>query len=250
VLKITIVGKGRLGRSLHEIFAMHQLQVQLLGRSPSLAGDEDVVLIAVPDDRIASVAGSLNTKAVILHCSGVTDWRCLRPHQPAGWFHPLMTFPGPEVCLPDLKGVPIAIDGDPVARELAHELARRIEATALPVPGDPRLYHCAAVLAGNLTTVLFAQACRVLERAGVPADQTGEVLLPLAQASLRNAAAHADRSLTGPAVRGDTQTLHQHRDALSEHGFDDMRILYDALTEHAQSLGKDLTSSDRIRKER
>ena len=228
---------------------MHQLQTELLGRSPSLSGSEDVVLIAVPDDRIASVAGSLNTEAVILHCSGVTDWRCLRPHQPAGWFHPLMTFPGPEVCLPELKDVPIAIAGDPLAREVANQLAQKIQAKALPVPGDPRLYHCAAVLAGNHATVLFTEACRVLEQAGVPAHQTGEVLLPLAQASLRNAAAHAERSLTGPAVRGDTQTLLQHRNALSEHGFDDVRILYDALTEHAQSLGKGLTSSERIRKE-
>ena len=248
-MKITIIGKGRLGRSLHQLFGMHELETELLGRSPSLSGNEDAVLIAVPDDRIASVAASLDTEAVILHCSGVTDWRCLRPHRPAGWFHPLMTFPGPEVCLPDLKGVPIAIDGDPVACDLARQLAERIQAEPLPVPRDPRLYHCAAVLAGNPATVLFRQACRVLEQAGVPADQTGEILLPLAQASLRNAAAHADRSLTGPAARGATQTLNEHRNALSDHGLDDVRILYDALTERGQSLGKALTSSERIRKE-
>ena len=95
-MKITIVGKGRLGLSLHTLFANHNIETTLLGRSTALRGDEDGVLLAVPDDAIEAVARSLRTDAPVLHCSGATDWRVLRPHQPAGRFHPLMTFPGPS----------------------------------------------------------------------------------------------------------------------------------------------------------
>ena len=248
-MKITIIGKGRLGRSLHALFSNRGMETVLLGRSPTLPDEADGVLLAVPDYAIEEAAASLRTGAPVLHCSGAIDWRVLRPHQPAGRFHPLMTFPGPELSLPDMADVPIAIDGDPEAVDLAVQIAERILATPLHIPGDPRLYHCAAVMAGNHTTVLFQEACRILEKAGIPADQTGAFLKPLALAAIRNAATDPGRALTGPIVRGDTSTLEQHRDALMEKGADATRILYDAITEFAQSRVDNSISSAMIRKE-
>ena len=71
-------------------------------------------------------------------------------------------------------------------------------------------------MAGNFATVLLAEAARVLEKAGVPAEQCGEALAPLAVQSLRNAAHDPSGSLTGPAARGDHQTVDAHRLALAE----------------------------------
>ena len=79
-----------------------------------------------------------------------------------------MTFPGPEIEVPELKGVAAAVDGDAEAREAAREIAGLLGMRAFEVPGDRRLYHAAAVIAGNYATVLLAEAASVLSAAGVP----------------------------------------------------------------------------------
>src|SRR5690606_24106560 len=138
----------------------------------------------------------------VLHCSGALPVDILRPHQPAGSLHPLMTFPGPALGLPALDGVPAAIDGDPEALAFATALVASLGMRPLRVTGDRRLYHAAAVIAGNFATVLLAHASEALAAAGVPADQAGEALLPLALESLRSAASDPAARLTGPVARG------------------------------------------------
>ncbi len=227
-MRVGIVGAGRLGRSLAALAERAGLSVELAGRGGD--PDVDVVLLTVPDRAIAEAAALITRAPIVLHCSGATGVDVLRPHAPAGSLHPLMTFPGVH-ALPALAGVPAAIDGDPEAVRAATAIAVRLGMTPLHVPGDRRLYHAAAVIAGNFATVLFAEAARVLEAAGVPPDRATEALLPLALQSLRNAAADPDLALTGPAARGDAAVLAAHREALAEAGLEDVRALYDALTE-------------------
>jgi predicted short-subunit dehydrogenase-like oxidoreductase (DUF2520 family) len=153
----------------------------------------------------------------------------LHPHHPSGSLHPLMTFPGPEVAVPDLTGVPAAIAGDPEARAVAELLARDLGLAPFEVPGDRRLYHAAAVIAGNFATILLGEAARVLEVAGVPRDQCLGILAPLALRSVDNARHGVRAALTGPIARGDHATLERHRAALEEHDLRDVRELYDAV---------------------
>ncbi len=102
------------------------------------------------------------------------------------------------------------------------------------MPGDRRLYHAAAVIAGNLATVLVGEAARVLAAAGVPEERALEVLAPLAEASVRNARHGVAEALTGPISRGDEQTLEHDRAALNEHGFGDLEQVYDTLVRQAR----------------
>jgi predicted short-subunit dehydrogenase-like oxidoreductase (DUF2520 family) len=190
----------------------------------------------VPDGAIDAVARQVKPGGIVLHCSGSRTVAVLRPHRPAGSFHPLMTFPGPEVALPDLCGVSATLAGDPEAIAAGRELADDLGMRAIEVPGDRRLYHCAAVVAGNFATVLLAEAARVLEAAGVPSDQAPGILAPLALASLRNAAEDPRSALTGPAVRGDIETIAAHRLALREAGMDHLAEMYGVLTESATRL--------------
>jgi predicted short-subunit dehydrogenase-like oxidoreductase (DUF2520 family) len=235
---VSIIGTGRLGRSLDVLLRQSDrvdCEVELLGRD-GVPG-APVVLLAVPDGAIAEAARRIPEGRVALHCSGTTPVDVLRPHQPAGSFHPLMTFPGPDVGLPDLAGVPAAIDGDPEARAAARALADALSMRAIIVPGDRRLYHAAAVIAGNFATVLLAEASRVLAGAGVDPDEAPALLAPLAVQSLKNAGEKGPAAaLTGPVARGDTATLDGHRDALLAAGLDDLVPLYDALTGRARRL--------------
>lgn len=233
-MDVVIVGAGRLGRSLHLLLPAAGVPTRLVGRGAPVPSDTDTILLCVPDSAVASVAAITPAGPVLLHCSGALDLEPLRPRSPVGSLHPLMTFPGPELGLPVLTGVPAAVAGDPEAVAVARALARRLGLVPFEVPGDRRLYHAAAVIAGNFATVLLGEAARVLEAAGVPPDQAVGALIPLAEQSVRNARQGAARALTGPVARGDEETLDRHRRALDEHGLHEIRELYDRLVAAAR----------------
>jgi len=242
-LRIGIVGPGRLGRSLGSLLADAGHEVTLHGRG-SPPGDADVVLLTVPDGAVADVARALSPGPVVLHCAGALDTDVLAPHRRRGSFHPLMTFPGPEVALPDPRGVPVALAGTDEARSRGRELADALGMRAFEVPGDRRLYHAAAVMAGNLVTVLMDEAASVLARAGVDRATAFEVLRPLAERSVANAHHGLRRALTGPIARGDDATLAGHRLALSAH-HPVALALYEPLVAFAKSkLAADITATE------
>ena len=238
-LKVSLIGAGRLGRSLSALLEQAGVVTELLGRDDRLSGASDAVLLTVSDRAIVPLAETLDTHVPVLHCSGALDWRMLRPRQPIGWFHPLMTFPGPDVQLPDLNGVPVAVDGDPAALACAERITKALGAQAIHVPGDVRLYHCAAVLAGNFSTLLVQAAARSMAGAGVTEKEALAWLRPLMQASIDNAVRQPETALTGPAARGDQETIDAHRAALHEAGLTEVIDLYDHLTKHSKSFVTD-----------
>jgi len=236
-MKIGIVGPGRLGSSLAHLLSHTTHQVTTFTRDDLEGrGACEVLLLTVPDSEIAAAARASARGPVVLHCSGATPVDVLRPHEPAGSLHPLMTFPGPELGPPDLTGVPAAVAGDPRAVDIATSLATDLGLRPFSVPGDRRLYHAAAVMAGNFATVLLADSATTLAAAGVPEDQAAGLLLPLALASLQNAGKKPVSALTGPAVRGDHGTIARHRQALAEAGLDEIDVIYAALTHRAAEL--------------
>ena len=233
-MHVAIVGPGRLGRSLHALLPPAGHDAVLVGRSGAVPAGTGVVLLTVPDPSVPSVAATVPLGPVLLHCAGSLSHDVLRPHPIVGSLHPLMTFPGPEVALPELAGVPAAVAGDPPAVAIARQLAADLGMVPFHVPGDRRLYHAAAVMAGNLTMVLMAQATRVLEHAGVAPEEARRVLVPLAISSVQNSVHPLSSALTGPIARGDRDALERHRAALADAGLDHLRALYDQLVTIAE----------------
>ena len=224
---LVIVGPGRLGRSATEILSKAGYPVVLIGRDTSIPA-ADVTWLTVPDREVAAVAQDVPPGGVILHASGALDVDVLRPHQTVGSLHPLMSFPGPERGLPS-GDVPAAISGDEAACVAARRLALQLGFTPFTVEGDRRLYHAAAVLAGNFTTTLLVQASRALAACGVPEDEARHLLAPLASASLTNTIAMGADALTGPVARGDEAVIANHQRALDELD-PEIAELYRALT--------------------
>lgn len=233
---LTLVGGGRLGRSLHALLTEAGWDVTVVGRA--LTDDwAPIVLLTVPDAAVSTVAAAVPAGVTVLHSAGSLGLDALGPHAGTGGsFHPLMTFPGPERGLPDLAGVPAALAGSAAALDAGRKLAYALGMVPLTVPGDRRLYHAAAVMAGNFATVLLADAAALLAAAGVPRHEAGRALLPLAQASLQSAASDPAASLTGPVARGDEKTIEAHIAAMQGAGLDGSLELYQALTHRARQL--------------
>ncbi len=234
-LELVIVGPGRLGRSAEMLLSGTKTTLVLVGRGASIPSSP-LTWLTVPDSAIAGAAAAVPRGGIVLHASGATGLDPLRPHPVVGSLHPLMTFPGPEISMPTDTEVPAAVAGDPDAVEAAKALALLLGFTPFEVRGDRALYHAAAVMAGNFTTVLLGEASRVLSQAGVPEDQAPALLAPLALESIRNAAAAGPGpALTGPVARGDEDVIARHRAALAD-GPQITRQAYEALLLAARNL--------------
>ena len=231
---VRVVGRGRAGGALAGALAAVGWDVEAApGTAAVAAAGVDLVVLAVPDGAIATVAAAVTPgAAVVAHLSGSLGLDVLAPHARRAAVHPLVALPNPEVGAERLRaGAWFAVAGDPVAAEVVAALGGR----AVVVPDDQRAaYHAAACIASNHLVALLGQVERVAAGVGVPL----EAYLDLARATIDNVAALGPAAaLTGPAARGDTATLDRHRAALD--GLDPSeRPAYDAMVAEAQRLAR------------
>jgi predicted short-subunit dehydrogenase-like oxidoreductase (DUF2520 family) len=175
-----------------------------------------LVWIAVPDRSIQEVARRLSSgsrNSVVMHVSGALGASALVPLAAEGCrvgaFHPLRAFPQVEPDPTAAAGTFFALDGDPEARSLGRRLAEAFGGVAGVVPEEQRtLYHWAATLAAGGVTTLLATAQAVGGRIGLP-ESALRGYGRLAAGALEAAASEPDPSaaITGPAVRGDWETI-------------------------------------------
>jgi len=106
-------------------------------------------------------------------------------------------------------------------------------------------YHAAAVFVANYPVTLLAEAKALMERAGVPAATAQRALLQLLRGTLNNLNGGAPQdALTGPAVRGDVQTIERHLNVLKDDP--DLQQLYRRLADRTLALA---VESGRLTKE-
>jgi predicted short-subunit dehydrogenase-like oxidoreductase (DUF2520 family) len=174
----------------------------------------DIIILCVADDAIPAVARLLRPYAAhLLHVSGSATLAALGAGS-NGVFYPLMTFPAGRT--PDWHGVKVFTEAShPYLEVLFPELAFRLQVEALPADSYQRFrLHIAAVFANNFTVASFRAAQYLLEEAG----QQRETLLPLMRATFELLLSEdANEIQTGPAQRGDKETLAAHIRALDSH---------------------------------
>jgi predicted short-subunit dehydrogenase-like oxidoreductase (DUF2520 family) len=231
-MRVVVLGVGRLGGSLLPLLRAAGVDVVGWSRGESVPRGADVYWITTRDDSVAEVARQLPPDAVALHAAGAHGPELLGDRRERGVLHPLMTFPGPALGLPDLRGVGARVDGTPRAVQLARTLAERLGMRPFSLPGDVRLYHAAATVASGHAAALFLDAAGLLARAGLSDADARALLLPLALESLRRVSAGGPDAITGPAARGDDATVRGHLDALGPAD----AALYVGLSERIRAL--------------
>jgi predicted short-subunit dehydrogenase-like oxidoreductase (DUF2520 family) len=195
------------------------------------------VILAVPDAALPGVAwdlarmGAAPAGCAALHLSGALAADVLAPLHEAGYsigsLHPLVAVADPRLAAERVRGAAFAVSGDPAALGVARRIVSALDGRPLVIPPPLRpLYHAAAVVASNYLVATTGLAMRLLEDAGVPADDTLPALLPLLRSTIDNIERlGVPAALTGPIPRGDTDTIRLHLARLS--GTD--RSLYCAL---------------------
>ncbi len=209
----------------------------------ALVEEVELIIIAVPDDAIASLAAGLRMYGgqAMVHTSGALDADVLAPAMAAGTqigaFHPLVAFADTERAVASLHGATVAIEGDDQLAALLAEMAEAIGAHPVRLAsGSKAAYHAAAVLAAGGFVALLDAIAELGRVAGL--DEAGALAIygPLIEGTLGNARALGVRAaLTGPIARGDIGTLGAHLAALEAHA-PDVLALYRAVAEREVDL--------------
>jgi len=196
----------------------------------------DVILIAVPDAAIATVAQQLQVplSTVVAHTSGSQPLTLLAGITGAGIgigvLYPLQTFSKAKAV--DFKEVPVLIEAqdEHTLLKLA-QLAQSISGQVQQVTSESRRQlHLAAVFACNFTNHLLGISRELLQNAHLPPD----LLQPLIHETIAKAALFPPFDVqTGPAVRHDENVIAGHLHLLAQHSR--YQELYRQLTDSIQA---------------
>jgi predicted short-subunit dehydrogenase-like oxidoreductase (DUF2520 family) len=246
------------GRKKKKLPASLTLTVGDGRKPPPWLGEVEVVILAVRDDAITPLADSLAQaravveRHVVLHLSGVQGQEALGPlvssRAALGSFHPLQTIVEPERAPARLKGAWAAVEGMPRAVEAGERLARDVGMRPFRIATKSKaIYHAGAVFASNYLVVVEAVAQRLLRHAGLSDADAWAALRPLVEGTFENLSHHEPReALTGPVIRGDTDTIVRHLETLALDDAKLYRALGRAALELAQKQGMDEETASRV----
>lgn len=213
--------------------------VQVASRVDELDRVADCYLFAVPDTAIAEVAESLSahgigSDALWVHVSGATPLEALSHwHRDAAVLYPLQTFSeGREL---DFRKVPLYLEGTTLDAKTAVEaLGRELsDVVAWATSEQRQVLHIAAVVACNFSNYLIGRAESLLAAQGLPP----KAILPLLD-EMNEKLHHlpAVEAQTGPAQRGDRETIRRHQAFLIGSGEAELAALYDELSTAIQRI--------------
>ncbi len=178
----------------------------------------DMYIIAVSDDAIADVVQELGSylakDALVYHTSGSVSSEAVRSFfTKGGVFYPLQTFSKSRST--DFDKLPICLHTeDTASKDRLEALARSICPNVHWVDDQQRAsLHVAAVFVNNFTNHLYHIGHQLCEKEQVSFD----LLRPLIEETALKIQKHPPREMqTGPARRGDEQTIQKHLDYLKD----------------------------------
>jgi predicted short-subunit dehydrogenase-like oxidoreductase (DUF2520 family) len=253
-MKIVIIGSGNsaavLGRKLKS--AGHQI-IQVISRNAHAASalayewdtvssnyisainlGADVYLIAVSDDAITEVVNDLKLPGkIIAHTAGSVSKDILKNVSTQyGVFYPLQSL---RKDLSNPEQVPIFIDASDTETKLVLEkLAQSISpGHVAAADADERMkLHIAAIMVNNFTNYLFALAEDYCKKEGLDFKQ----LLPLIEETVaRLKTVSPSKSMTGPAIRHDKETIQKHLKLLENHP--EIKKVYELMSDSISDSG-------------
>ncbi len=215
-MRVSFIGRGNVATNFAERLRSRGVEVvQMCSRTGTPVSEldpdaVDAVIIAVSDDAIAPILDQIPRagRAVWLHTAGSVGIDVFNPGKfpRRGVLYPLQTMlKGRET---DWSKVPMLVEGNELARQLAELMSPSV--AELDSESRRRL-HAAAVICCNMAMYLWSLSETLTTRAGLSFD----MLRPLIDlTAMRAQEMSPAQAMTGPAKRGDLQTMRKHLDAL------------------------------------
>ncbi|WP_262897574.1 Rossmann-like and DUF2520 domain-containing protein [Rufibacter roseolus] len=192
-----------------------------------------VYLLAIPDGALPQYVQNavFPEGALVAHTSGAQPMELLTSLAgvETGVFYPVQTFSKEKEL--DWRRIPICVEGaSPKAEETLLNLGKLLSDQVVLMHGQARKQlHVAAVFACNFTNHLWGVAQELLQKAELPVN----LLEPLVLETVQKAFQFPPFTVqTGPARRGDANTLQAHLQLLQTQPH--YQHLYQVLTESIQ----------------
>ncbi len=181
-----------------------------------VADDADVCIIAISDYAIADVALQLKfDKTVLVHTAGAVDINAISGSaQHSGVIWPLYSIV--KNNLPVERNIPTICEASTShAKEIIHAVTASFTDITYDADSNNRKWlHLSAVMSNNFTNHLFAISEKLCAEHNLPFS----LLLPIIQQSVsRLDSSTAFAQQTGPAKRGDNQTMDKQMQMLQDH---------------------------------
>ena len=238
-----LVGAGRVGtavaallrRAGHEPIAVASRSAESSVRAAELLGSQptdiadlppvDVVLLGTPDNAIQATASEVAPRLVegtaVIHFAGSLGVDPLEAVLTVGAqraaLHPVQACPDIETAIERIPGSGWGVTCDEGLAEWCIDLVEGdLHGRAFRVRDEHRaVWHAAAVVVSNGIAGLLATGEALLGSIGI--GDPGSVLGPLAAGTLENArvGGGGGKTLTGPAVRGERDTIARHLDGIA-----------------------------------
>lgn len=198
--------------------------------------DFDVYILAVNDSAIESLAQKLivNQNALVIHCAGSQTLSLLGSiHTQKGIIWPLYSITKQSTYEPN---IPLVIDaGDAKNLEQVNLLAQALSNNIYALNFDKRkILHLNAVLVNNFSNHLFAIAATLCQNQNIDFDILKPIINQTATRLKNQSAQHLQ---TGPAKRGDVQTMTSQLQLLKDHPL--WQNIYKAMSESIIAMNED-----------
>jgi predicted short-subunit dehydrogenase-like oxidoreductase (DUF2520 family) len=240
MIKVFIIGTGNLGTQLCKTLENSSTdKVKLVGyrnrsgheieniQAPMCAEKLpacDLIILAVPDDHIATVSDSLPiTQTIVAHTSGSVGMNVLSRFKNNGVFYIPQTFSIDRTV--DISAITICLEAsNESTMEQLELVAGSLSRKRKHINSQQRRQlHLAAVYMNNFVNHCYQKAAELLEVKAIPAD----LLQPLMEETFKKAQELGPKNAqTGPAKRGDQQTINKHLELLDASD----REMYRAIT--------------------
>jgi len=250
-------GSVRIGSVLNRSELSSRQAVEKIGAGTPVRNLQEMTqadfwLIGTNDDQVLTVARAmaglehLMTGPLVFHLAGRFGLEVLEPlnNGPVelAALHPVRSLTGSSLTLDEFAGTACVAEGSDAALEALKPLVTSIGGAWLPVQAiDRGLYHASVSIISNITKAVAWKAQKWQRRAGLPEETARAVTHQLLQSTMTDLfRSGARQSITGPVVRGDTQTIEAHIAAIKAAHPEDVeiyRVLARTVLELAQERG-------------
>ena len=269
---IGFIGAGKVGFSLGKLFAENGVHVtgyhsrhegsaveaaNFTGTKcyrdiSDLLSESDAVFLTVPDGQISSVfeklvsygKDKLNGK-MICHCSGamtsVEAFPRIKEYGASGFsLHPLFPVSDKLTSYRDLKDAFFCVEGDEGYLPFWERLLADLGIRTLKISSSDKVkYHMACATASNLVCAVLNQAVTLFKECGFTESEALGALKPLIVSNIDSVLKKgAENALTGPAERGDADTVRKHLECLSHRDNEEDIKLYASATRQAVAMAQ------------
>ena len=261
-IKIGFIGAGKVGTSLGKLFVQHGLcvtgyysrtpqhaqqaaaftQTQWFSSLEDVLNASDTLFVTTPDGVITRIWETMAAQSIkrkcICHCSGALSSSVFYHADERGVtvcsVHPLLAVSDKFSSWEQLEGAYFTLEGSG-ADEIETCLHTCGVQTVIIDAAQKVRYHLAACVVSNLAVGLSDWGIELLTQCGFTAQQAQQALTPLILGNAQAICAKGSKdALTGPAERGDLETIQSHISCLDHND----QVLYALLTQKLCKLAQ------------